>query len=366
MKKNRFAIILLIVLVIIAAVVIISKSSQSTLDDKYSHFAVEDTATISKIFLADKNNNTVLLTRDTSGIWMVNKNYKASRNAMDIIMKTVCNLEIKSPIAKQSHNNFIKSIASRSVKIEIYQQVYRISLFNKIKLFKHEKCTRTYYVGFDTQDNTGTVMLMEGSEVPYIVDIPGFRGFLSTRYSAYEKDWRDHTVFSIKYADLKSITMRFPYDPENSFKAEKKNQRDFIITSLADNKQVLDYDTIKILDLFAAFVNLRHELFINDLPKKDSIIKSTPFQILTLEDYKGQTYSIKTFHKRSVDNSDVDPYYNFSPYDRDRFYALTNNDKDFVLLQFFVFDNVIRPLAFYRKGFIPPDYNKIYSSKTKK
>jgi hypothetical protein len=365
MKKNRFALILLLVLVIVAVILIMSKSSKSTLDD-YAHFAVEDTASVTKVFLADKNNNTVLLTRDTSGYWMVNKDYKASRAAMEILLKTIYSIDIKSPIAKKSHDNYIKSIASRSIKVEIYQQVYRINLFNKIKLFKHEKCTRTYYVGFDTQDNAGTVMLMEGSEVPYVIYIPGFNGFLSTRYSAFEKDWRDHTVFNIKYSDIKSITLRFPSDPENSFKAEKKGTRDFIIKSLANDKQITDYDTIKVLDLFASFVNLRHEVFVNDLPKKDSIIKSTPFHILTVEDNNGNSYSIKTFHKRSVDNSDTDPYYNFSPYDRDRFYALINNDKDLVLLQFFVFDNVIRPLAFYMKGFIPPDFNKMYSDKTKK
>lgn len=365
MKNNRFALILLLVLIILAVVVIVTRSSKSTLDDKNAQFAVEDTASVSKIFLADKNNNTVLLTRDTSGIWMVNKNYKASKGAMEILMKTIYAIDVKSPIAKKSHDNYIKSIASRSVKVEIYQQVYRINLFNKIKLFKHEKCTRTYYVGFDTQDNAGTVMLMEGSEVPYVIYIPGFNGFLSTRYSSFEKDWRDHTVFNIRYSDIKSITMRFPSDPENSFKAEKKGPKEFFVKSLANDQAVMDFDTVKMLDLFASFVNLRHELFINDLPKKDSIIKSTPFQILTIEDYKGQTYSIKTFHKRSVDNSDTDPYYNFSPYDRDRFYALINNDKDFVLMQFFVFDNVIRPLAFYRKGFVPPDFNKLYSTKKK-
>ncbi len=366
MKKNKFAIILLLVLIIIAITVVLSKSSRTTLDDKNAHFAVEDTASVTKIFLADKNNNTVLLTRDTSGCWMVNENYKASKAAMEILLKTIYSIDVKSPIAKKSHDNYVKSIASRSVKVEIYQQVYRINLFNKIKLFKHEKKTKTYYVGFDTQDNAGTVMLMEGSDIPYVIYIPGFNGFLSTRYSTFEKDWRDHTVFNIKYSDIRSITLRFPSDPENSFKAEKKGTRNFTIKSLVTDEQITDYDTVKVLDLFASFVNLRHELFINDYPKKDSIIKSTPFHILTVEDNNGNSYSIKTFHKRSVDNSDSDPYYNFSPYDRDRFYALINNDKDFVILQFFVFDNVIRPLVFYKKGFVPPDFNKIYSAKSKK
>jgi len=37
-------------------------------------------------------------------------------------------------------------------------------------------------------------------------------------------------------------------------------------------------------------------------------------------------------------------------FDRDRMYALINDDEDFVLIQYFVFDKILRPLSFFTRG----------------
>jgi hypothetical protein len=37
------------------------------------------------------------------------------------------------------------------------------------------------------------------------------------------------------------------------------------------------------------------------------------------------------------------------PVDVDRLYGLTHNNKDFVLLQYFVFDKVLRPLSYFEE-----------------
>jgi hypothetical protein len=48
---------------------------------------------------------------------------------------------------------------------------------------------KQYYVGHATQDNTGTYMLLTNPETdknyedPFVTHIPGFDGFLSTRYN---------------------------------------------------------------------------------------------------------------------------------------------------------------------------------------
>jgi hypothetical protein len=37
------------------------------------------------------------------------------------------------------------------------------------------------------------------------------------------------------------------------------------------------------------------------------------------------------------------------PYDLDRLYALVNNGQDFTLIQFLVFDKILRPKAYFLK-----------------
>lgn len=57
-------------------------------------------------------------------------------------------------------------------------------------------------------------MLKEGADKAYIVYIPGFRGFVSTRFTANPNDWRDHVVFNSNLADIQSVSVEFGADPQ--------------------------------------------------------------------------------------------------------------------------------------------------------
>ena len=61
-KKNILILAITIILLIIAAFLVIRQSS-GTFGGGMKDFAVTDTASITKVFLADKNNNTILLER---------------------------------------------------------------------------------------------------------------------------------------------------------------------------------------------------------------------------------------------------------------------------------------------------------------
>jgi hypothetical protein len=362
MKKSKIYIILVILLVLVSVFLIINKSSDTTMGEEVD-FAINDTTNVTKIFLADKKNHTILLTKQEDGSWKLNDKYKASGYAIRTFLLTASDIEVKAPVAKEAHENIVKVLATTATKVEIYQRVYRIDLWG-IKLFPHEKMTRCYYVGMATQDNTGTFMLKEGSDVPYIMHIPGFNGYLSTRYSPLEKDWRDHTVFASKYKDIKSVTLQFPETPQQSFRAEKTGDRSFMLLGTlgaADqlNAKISSFDTLKVMDLFSSFQDVRFEAIIDQIDPKerDSIINSKPFHILTLETIDGQKNSIRTFHMKGAPD-DMDDTGKPVLWDRDRMYALINNGQDLAMIQFFVFDNLIRPVQYYLPQAAAPNPEK--------
>lgn len=352
MKKSRIYLIIVVVLILVAVTLVITKSSQNTMGDE-GDFRISDTSNVTKVFLADKNNNTTLLTKNEDGTWTVNEKFKASSYAINMLLKTAMSVEIKAPVAKEAHTNVVKTLASSSTKVEIYQTAYRIDLWNKIQWFPYEKLTRVYYVGSATQDNMGTFFLMDGSEVPYIVYIPGFNGYLSTRYSPLEMDWRDHAIFNYKYKDIKSLTLEFPEFPEQSFKVIKEGNRDFKLFGIAGpggkiTIPVPAFDTLKVMDYFSAFQDIRFESLLDQVEQKirDSIINSVPFHILTIEGVDGKLNTIKTFHKKGApDQLDLEN----KPilWDRDRLFGLINDGKDLVLIQFYVFDPILQPLQYY-------------------
>ena len=60
MKRNRLLFILTILIVIIGVLFIVNRK-YTTLDDAESGFAIDDTASVTKIFMVDKNNRNVPL-----------------------------------------------------------------------------------------------------------------------------------------------------------------------------------------------------------------------------------------------------------------------------------------------------------------
>lgn len=348
MKKNRVTIIIALILLLTAGALYVT-NSYTTLHSKASVFSINDTVAVTKIFLADKNNNEVTLLRSDDGSWLVDGKYTAQQAKISSFLKTLKDLEVRSPVPLKARDNVITRMAVIAKKIEIYQVVPRINLFNKIKLFPHEKITRTYYIGDVTQDNQGTYMLMEGSDQPFIVHISGFRGFVSTRYSTVKADWRDYTVFKTPISEIQAVKVEFPMQPEQSYEIEVLDNQHINLRSFATNQLVQVYDTIRVLNFLTGFEDIRFEALLEQMIEKefiDSVSASIPQTIISLTDREGKVNKVKIFTKKGFKEFYAADGAMMEPFDLDRAYALVNNEEDFVLIQYFVFDRVTRTLGF--------------------
>ena len=75
-KNNRITIIVAALLVVIAGLLIWNNRYLSTLQGEASDFQVWDTASVTKIYLADRRDRESLLERQPQG-WTLNGTYKA-------------------------------------------------------------------------------------------------------------------------------------------------------------------------------------------------------------------------------------------------------------------------------------------------
>jgi hypothetical protein len=369
-KNNKLTIILAAVLVVIAGVLIWNNRYLSTIQGKDADFMIWDTATVTKFYLADRFDHESLLERQNDGSWLLNVTYKAHSKQVKEFLTTMYKVRIKMPVSRASHDNIVKQLAVNSTKVEVYQTVPRINLFNRVKLFYHEKRTKVFYVGDATKDSSGTFMLKEGAEKAYIVHIPGFRGFITTRFTANPDDWRDHAIFNATLADIKSIEVEFNREPQSSFRVENIGRHEYKLTRLADGTS-LPYDTLKVINLLSSFSDLRFETLMNNIMSQhriDSITQSPFLQRITLTKIDGSVTQVTTFEKLVVNKTiqeiqglldeDGNPS---DPIDHDRIYGLTNDGQDFVLLQYYVFDKVLHPLDYYEAGHpIRPDGVEFY------
>jgi len=190
-RKNTFIIMAIILLLIILLWQMKFKNSNSSLA---YNFAVTDTASITKIFIADLKGNSISLDRMENN-WQINNRHKVRNNSMNIILKTIKNISVQRSVSESSYNRVIKDLATNGVKIEIYQNL-------------NKKPTKTYTIGNNTADHTGTYMLLANQEQPYIMHIIGFNGIMGPRYGLQGQEvninvWRDKNIFALTFSFLK-------------------------------------------------------------------------------------------------------------------------------------------------------------------
>jgi len=353
MRKNRKFIIAVIVLAILAIILLLT-NSKTTFKRALSDFAIDDTSNVTKIFMSDKNNNSLTLTRVDRGKWLVNDKYPGAKANVELLLGTMLGIQVMETVPKPAIDNIIKQLATASVKVEIYQWKYRIDLFNRIRLFPHEKLSKVYYVGGPIQSNMGSFMIMEHSTLPFIVYLPGLRGFPTPIYSPIEKYWRDYSIFKKTLPQIASVRMEFPAAQQNSFLVKNNMNRNVSLVSLLDNRLVEDFDTMKVMNFLASFRNINFESLLNDIDphRKDSILAGTPYCIITLLDTSNHSQRIITY-RRGPAPGEVDDLGKPAPYDLDRLYALVNDGKDFTSIQYFVFDKILRPKNYFLKTKVP-------------
>lgn len=349
MRKNRFLLIsIVIITAIIAVISIFSARKSGTISDSDKNFAVSDTASVTKIFLANKNHVTTLLERNQNDNgWTVNGQWEASKPMMELLLTTICRIRPESPLPKTATENIIKRLSSNAIKIEIYGIDYRIDFWG-IKWFPHETMLRCYYVGDVTQDNLGTYMLKDGSKIPFIVVLPGHRGYVSSRYETAPEAWRTHRIFDAAAHEIERICIENMTNPNASFMINTNvTSGKFALTTPTGEPVPQKLDSLKVYNYLNSFKRINFESFtFNYLNQHsvDSILNTTPIFNVTLTLKEGTTHRLRIYPIIYNDVRDIktdDPMT-----DLDRCYAYMDNG-EMVVVQYFTFDKILRPRSYF-------------------
>jgi hypothetical protein len=348
MKKNRILYILLALLVAVAAFVLLT-DRKSTWNRESTDFAIRDTSSVYRIFLADKAGNQSDLQKRADGTWSLNETFTARQDAVELFLSTVQKIAVMQAVPHSAHNNVVSRLGASATKVEIYQHKALFSI-GKRSFFVRPRLSKVYYVGDATMNNRGTYMLMDKSSRPFIVHIPGFRGFLHTRYSPKATDWRSHVIFSYRLSEIKSIEVKFLDATQESFRLDYKGGTDMQLTPTGAGSEapLIAFDTTAMLDFLVSFTDVRFEDFLDDMTPetRDSIAASRPIQVITITDAMGRVRQISTFARKNeqavtmIDGA-------AEQIDLDRLYIYLHDSKELVLGQYFSLDRLLQPLSFY-------------------
>ena len=335
MKINRILIIVVVLLIGVAAWFYYSQSN-STLKDKLKIFTVEDTASVDKLFFADKNGNTATLTRKSATVWMVNDTFLARADAVKTVLETLKKMKVRFPVAKSMEQTVLKELSGPSQR--------------KVEVYSKGDLIKTIYMANESMDKKGTYMLLEGDDQPYEVHIPGHNGFLQTRFIVNPKSWRDPSIFSYDYRDIRKVVLKYNERPEANVEIGFNGTKGIEI-SQNGMKVAKAVDTLAAIEYLAGYKRINYEFIVAEsFPKaeKDSILNSKPWVEITITDKNKAIRTVKGFHRYNT-AKEIDTSIPGSQYDSDRMYALVNGEKDFVLVQFFQMNPLIKPLDYFLK-----------------
>lgn len=220
-----------------------------------SNFAIADTSSVNRIFIADKDGGQVLLERvDGEKYWNLNGEHKARKDAVDLLLKTFKRVRVQRPVSESEKDNVNRLLAGRGKKVEIYQGE---SLPSKI-----------WYIGTATQSHTGTYMVLgngleDVAEEPFVMHMEGFTGFLSTRFFTEEVEWRYTGMFDFPSNSLRKVEVEYHENPLWSHTMEVNDSGELTVQCTGQLLQALD--TVIWQNRFNLFRKVHLETFNNHL-----------------------------------------------------------------------------------------------------
>lgn len=337
--KNRSSLIVITILTLACAAsyyLYKNKTSGSTVDKDKSDFKIEDTASVTKIFIADKNNHSITLERTKTG-WVTTHKYPARADAITLLLYTMKMLDVKSPVSKNAKPGVINYMVGHAVKVQVY---------------KGDDLIKQYYVGHENAENDATYMILtnldngENYEDPFLMCIPGFQGYLSSRYFINEDEWRERVIINYTPPQLKALKLEFAEHPDSSFVIKLNSTTSFELQKL--NGTPIPFDEAKMKQYLAYFQNISYEKLLTNATSKliDSVLNAAPFIKMSITDVKNNTRQFNFVRRYSTPELNV-KYNTHYIYDPDRLFIVYGPQKDVALVQYYVFGKIIQTYGYF-------------------
>ncbi len=327
MKRKNSIILLVILLALTGLYLYLNQKGWNTMKITPDMLSVKDTASVTRIFMANKNGKKVLLERN-QGQWLVD-GQPADLTKVNLILQTLYTMKVLKPVEPGAIHTAIEILAIKGIKTEIYAG---------------NKLLKTIYVGSETPDQTGTIMMLDGSNEPVIAHVPGFVGYLTPRFIVDPIKLKSRLVFNHNSTNIANLQVIYPAQPNESFAILNGKLSD------ATGNPVSMSDTNALKFYLNGFANLYLEGYLNEWPQneQDSVMNQQPYCIVKLTDTQNLTTTLKVFYKpvgkRTKERYNLETNEAYT-YDTEKYFAQINNTQTLAMIQEFSFGRILIKLS---------------------
>ena len=295
-------------------------------DTELLEFSINDTTSINKIKITEPNGMQITLVKNDNQ-WTDEEGNCVTQEPIVIMMETFKNIQFKGYVPEKSRQNIVKLMMASHTKVEIFQ---------------NGEWSKSWYVGFSTQDHYGTYMLLETpdekSDLPVIMKVKGLEGIIDPRFFADKRKWKCTNIFSIGLDDIAEVAVKFYDVPARSFSVAK-NKAHYLVKQ--NGKRLQTLDTSMAIQYLSNYKKVHFELANFELNNKqvDSLKRTKPFGKINVKEINGKSTQIKMYRMPALEKS-MNDFGDSVSYNPDRFWCELPSG-ELVKCQYFVFNPLI-------------------------
>ncbi len=259
-------------------------------------FAVGDRDDIAYVTI-ERNGYPFIHLSKNKNSWHLNEKRKVQQNYIDNLLSILTRLEVNTVPSRSQRPKILRDLKEHGIKVKAYDD--------------DGKILTDFMLGKDSATDVGSYCLLTGAQQPYLMRVPAITGGIRTYFLMEEMDMRDKTVYNYEGQKIKSISVDYKRDQNNSFMIQNTGSNYSISALLDDHPIDLNQNQNILNAYFKDFNKLGAEAIYTGDPSMDSLRQYLPFMELKVE----------------LNNSQVDTFF-FYPVDQ-----VTNKEKSYNTLQ---------------------------------
>ncbi len=310
-------------------------------------FSVCPDENISKITLSISGKTMVTLELEKDDSWIVNNEYKANKAAVSDLLRTLRNLYVRHPVPAEKRDSILELLQKDGITADIYAKKHIISL-GGWKAISYNRKTNSIIAGDNASDGPGTYMKIPGSNIPYVVFIPGYDAGLKETFTVNYNAWRDRYIFEQKKEKIRTVKVVPESDIKEAYQIVNHIDSVVFYSIYHDEAMHFDYDTIRVNRFLSAFENLYFENLIHGKEKetvKEVVNKKVPAFELFVTDIYDNTTKLEVFRKKITEEDRLNLGVTVD-YDPNVFYLRIDGEV-YANAKYFAFTRVLRPVSFF-------------------
>lgn len=257
-------------------------------------FSIENTDEISKVIITDEWENKLEIVRTEGGEWEDAEGHCLQQQNMDYILEAFEQIEFKGYVPDNSIERYIGLMSAQHVKVEI---------------FTKGEWLKTWYIGPSTKDHYGQVMLLDSkefgkSDYPVIMKIKTLNGIIKPRFKADYREWMCRDLISVNLEDIKSVDLDYKDEPQRSITVKREGAT---FNVYQQGRLLPEIDTSNVFRYLNNYkdINFNRPNYELNAAQVDSVRRTDPFCILTVEEMNGNSTALKLYRIQTIAENDM-------------------------------------------------------------